>query len=671
MTQTSGLSIFRIEIHPIDIANPNNLSHYRSNTMKKILTLLLLILTTAVMYSQVHLGAKFVPKSTVLKPDTAYFGDIGLRGAWVAPDLDKDGKPEIIVTDYTRTGRVHVFQSAGNDTIEWIWSSPRLDLIAGQPYGAGGSSTPRTIRSGDLDGDGKGEIIFGRAGLTGGGFMIFEWDGVVGSHKFGTIPSAVVPNTVPYGSSFGAKAGLPVEGGLQLTVEHFEVDDVDGDGKQELLIPKNLASTPNDDFLVISASGEWDFENQGFASFQIEGASNLIASTSFGGGAPYAIHPADLNGDGKKEIVCHNWNFADYWVIKATGADTYVIPDTTNSTNGKQYFYMTPAFDHVALFGGIVADLDKDKNDEVYFPLYGGGSPNDGALFVVDYKPGDDVQKADSTHAIKVWSGVSQTTTGAPFSSFTGVVADLDRNGKQEILVGSSYPSNVVAIEYKGTGSIRDSNNYIRKVYYTGESDNYGTIVYSDSLGVKKDTAKTAGSGEGFVSKMTKPADLDGDGKQEIVLPYQAIIDSVTYTWRHWSNDSAKFLVDSTKKLSNPKKWGFRILESDIVGSVNNRDLTVITPNDYQLLQNYPNPFNPTTTISFVLPLAKKVTLRVYDMLGKEVVTLANNQEYTKGTHNLSWNGKDQNGKTVASGAYIAKMSAGNVEKNVKMMLLK
>lgn len=671
MTQTSGLSIFRIEIHPIDIANPINLSHYRSNTMKKILTLLLLILTTAVMYSQVHLGAKFVPKSTVLKPDTAYFGDIGLRGAWVAPDLDKDGKPEIIVTDYTRTGRVHVFQSAGNDTIEWIWSSPRLDLIAGQPYGAGAGSTPRTIRSGDLDGDGKGEIIFGRPGTTGGGFMIFEWDGVTGSHKFGTIPSAVVPQTVPYGSSFGAKAGLPVEGGLQTAVEHFEVDDVDGDGKQELLVPKNLTLTPNDDFLIISASGEWDFENQGFASFQIEGASNLIASTSFGGGAPYAIHPADLDGDGKKEIVCHNWNFADYWVIKATGADTYVIPDTTNSTNGNQYYYMTPAFDHVALFGGIVADLDKDKNDEVYFPLYGGGSANDGALFVVDYKPGDDVLKADSTHAIKVWTGVSQTVAGAPFSSFTGVVADLDRNGKQEILVGSSYPSNVVAIEYKGTGSIRDSNNYIRKVYYAGESDNYGTIVYSDSLGVKKDTAKTAGSGEGFVSKMTKPADLDGDGKQEIVLPYQAIIDSVTYTWRHWNTDSAKFLTDSTKKLSNPKKWGFRILESDVVGSVGNRDYTVITPDDYQLLQNYPNPFNPTTTISFVLPLAKKVTLRVYDMLGKEVVTLVNNQEYTKGTHNLSWNGKDKNGKTVASGAYIAKMSAGNVEKNVKMMMLK
>ncbi|MEW5797406.1 MAG: FG-GAP-like repeat-containing protein [Bacteroidota bacterium] len=636
--------------------------------MKKALTLLVMsALSLTYMIAQVHLGAKFVPKKTTTNPDSAYFGDIGIRGSWVAPDLDNDGKPEILVTDYTKTGRVHAFQAAGNDTLEWIWSSPRLDTVAGLPYGAGGSSTPRTIRHGDMDGDGKGEIIFPR-GSAAGGYLIFEWNGVNGSHNFGTKPSAFVPANVPYGPNFGTLAGTANEGGLQLTVEHFEVMDVDGDGVQELVLPKNLGGSINDDFLVISAVGTWEFEDQGFASFQIEGGTGRIASTYFGGGAPYAIHPADLDGDGKKELVCHNWNFLDYWVIKVTGADTYVIPDTANSANGNQYFQMTSPHDYVALFGGIVADLDKDNNEEVYLPLYSSIVDTlDGSIFVIDYSSGDNVQIANATHGVRVAQGVAQSTTGTPISNFTGVVADLDGNGKQEILIGSSYPSNVVGIEYTG-GSVKDPASYVRKVFYTGESDNYSSITYRDSAGVK-DTLRTIG--EGFVSKMSKPIDIDGDGRIEIILPYQSLNDSMTITWSRYVADSSRFITDSTKKMSNPKKWAFRSLERDAVGSVIGRDVTVITPDDYQLNQNYPNPFNPATTINFVLPLNKKVTAKIYDMLGKEVRTLINNQDYVKGPHNVVWNGRDNNGRQVASGTYIFRMTAGNVEKSMKMMMLK
>lgn len=637
--------------------------------MKRTVTIVFLsLLTAAFAFGQVHLGGKFTPKKTLVKPDSAFFGDIGIRGCWVAPDLDKDGKPEIIVTDYTKSGRVHVFQAVGNDSVEWIWSSPRLDTLAGLPYGTGQSSTPRTVRSGDLDGDGNGEIIFPRAGAA-GGFLVFEWDGVVGSHKFGKLPSAFIPHTVTYASNFGALAGTAVEGGLQLTVEHFEVDDVDGDGVQELLLPKNLAGSLNDDFLAIHAVGTYEYENQGFATFEVEGSTRRMASAKFGGGSPYAIHPADLNGDGKKELVLHNWNYSDYWVMKVTGADTYVMPDTANTVQGNQFFQMTNPLDYVALFGGIVANLDKDNNQEVYFPLYGALSDSlDGALYVVDYNPGDDVQKADATHAVKIATKVSQTSSGLGISNFTGVEADLDRNGKREILIGSAYPTNVTAIEYKGTGSLRDPNSYTRKVYYTGEKDILATVNYRDSIGTK-DTVKVLG--EGFVSKMSKPADLDGDGKAEVVLPYQALTDSIVYTWQHFDINTQAFVDDSSKKVTNPKKWIFRILEADVVGAVNAKDYAVITPDDYQLNQNYPNPFNPSTTINFVLPLNKKVTVKVYDMTGKEVVTLADGMDYAKGSHSIVWNGRDASGKTVASGAYIAKMSAGNVEKSVKMMLLK
>ena len=636
--------------------------------MKKTHTLVLLsLLVVAFAYSQVHVGAKFIPKQTITNPDTAYSNDIGIRGAWVAPDLDQDGKPEIFVTDYTKTGRVHAFQAAGNDTLEWIWSSPRLDLVEGLPYGAGGASTPRTIRHGDMDGDGKGEVIFFRGGV-GGGVLIFEWDGTPGSHKFGTIPSAFIPADVPYGANLGPLAGTPNEGGLQLTVEHFEVMDVDGDGKQELVAPKNLSGATNDDFLVITGVGEWEFENQGFAAFQIEGTSFRTASVKFGGVSPYAVHPMDLDGDGKMELVCHNWNFADYWIMKVTGADTYVTPDTTGTPiNGEQFFYMTPATDHVALFGGIPADLDDDGNGEVYFPLYTDGAETSGSLWIVDYSPSDNVQKADSTHAVNIASAVSQNASGVGVSSFTGVAADLDRNGKTEILVGSSYPSNVVAVEYNGSGSLRDPANYTRKVFYTGEADNYGTITYKDSAGVTKDTVRTGG--EGFVSKMTWPHDIDGDGKLEVILPYQALVDSVTYTWQTWKD--TVYSTDSSIKVSNPKKWGFRSLEADVAGSVGNKDMVVITPDDYLLFQNYPNTINHSNTNSLALKLNKKVTAMNYEILGKEVPTLINGEDFAKGTHNVVWNGRDNNGRQVASGTYIFKMSSGNMEKSMKMMLMK
>ncbi|MFZ4620367.1 MAG: FG-GAP-like repeat-containing protein [Bacteroidota bacterium] len=638
--------------------------------MKKLCTLFLLsLVATVIAFSQAHLGAKYTPRLKMTKPDSAWMTDIGVRGAWMTNDLDQDGKPELLVTDYTKSGRVHAFQAVGNDSIEWIWSSPRLDTVAGIPFGPGSASTPRTIRTGDMDGDGIGEIIFPRGGST-GGFLIFEWDGVKGSHKFGTTPSAFIPANVAYGGNFGSLSGVANEGGLQTTVEQFEVMDVDKDGQQELITPKNLASTANDDYLIIHAVGSWEYENPGLSTFEIEGSTLRQASTRFGGGSPYSIVPADLNGDGKYELVCNNYNFGDYWVIKVTGPDTYELPVNLSDTT-KMFYYQNKekTQDLVALFGTTVADFDKDGNQEVYFPWYYAymGAQAGYSLNVVNYSPGNNVLEADSTHSFSISEGVSLNVDGSTFSSYRASIGDLDRNGKPELLIGSFYPSMLVGIEYQ-SGDVTKAANYTRKVYYKGESNSFQTISYRDSLGVK-DTIGVRD--ESFASKITNPVDFDGDGKIEVVFPMQGIWDSTTVSWSHYNKDSVRFFVDSTKKITNPKKWIFRSVESDIAGSVGSKELTLITPDDYLLNQNYPNPFNPSTTINFVLPLTKKVSIRIYDMLGKEITTLTNNEEFAKGSHTVTWNGRDLNGKAVASGAYIAKMNAGNVEKNIKMMLIK
>ena len=93
-------------------------------------------------------------------------------------------------------------------------------------------------------------------------------------------------------------------------------------------------------------------------------------------------------------------------------------------------------------------------------------------------------------------------------------------------------------------------------------------------------------------------------------------------------------------------------------------------PQSYELSQNYPNPFNPTTAIKYNLPESNYVTLKIYNMLGQEIRTLVSGQA-NAGSYNVVWNGKDNFGHSVSSGAYIYQIVAGNFMQTRKMILLK
>ncbi|MEW5799089.1 MAG: FlgD immunoglobulin-like domain containing protein [Bacteroidota bacterium] len=93
-------------------------------------------------------------------------------------------------------------------------------------------------------------------------------------------------------------------------------------------------------------------------------------------------------------------------------------------------------------------------------------------------------------------------------------------------------------------------------------------------------------------------------------------------------------------------------------------------PETYALQQNYPNPFNPTTTIEYQLPQAGFVELKVYDITGREVVTLMS-QVQNAGSYRVLWNGNDTYGNKVSSGVYLYRLSAGTFTQIKKMMLLK
>ena len=122
-----------------------------------------------------------------------------------------------------------------------------------------------------------------------------------------------------------------------------------------------------------------------------------------------------------------------------------------------------------------------------------------------------------------------------------------------------------------------------------------------------------------------------------------------------------KKLIESTKDL-----WTYSVDPS-------NEDETDIKtlPDKFSLQQNYPNPFNPVTQIRYGLPSETCVSLIIYDILGREILILINNEHKQAGWHTIYWNGNNKNGTAVSSGVYICRLIAGTRVKNVKINILR
>jgi hypothetical protein len=95
-----------------------------------------------------------------------------------------------------------------------------------------------------------------------------------------------------------------------------------------------------------------------------------------------------------------------------------------------------------------------------------------------------------------------------------------------------------------------------------------------------------------------------------------------------------------------------------------------VTPTKFTLSGNYPNPFNPTTTISYSIPQDGNVELIVYNIRGQKVKTLVTGTQ-PAGVYNVTWNGKDDNGKRASSGLYFYKLNSSGKTAVKKMLLLK
>jgi hypothetical protein len=123
--------------------------------------------------------------------------------------------------------------------------------------------------------------------------------------------------------------------------------------------------------------------------------------------------------------------------------------------------------------------------------------------------------------------------------------------------------------------------------------------------------------------------------------------------------------TDNTPKSGT--KFKYRLKQIDLNGKYEftNEIEIEIVPSEFTLFQNYPNPFNPTTKIRYQLPNESKVVIKIYNILGSEVMELVNDKKEA-GVYEVEFNADN-----LSSGTYIYKINADNFVQTKKMILLK
>lgn len=152
--------------------------------------------------------------------------------------------------------------------------------------------------------------------------------------------------------------------------------------------------------------------------------------------------------------------------------------------------------------------------------------------------------------------------------------------------------------------------------------------------------------------------------------------------------------IEGAGNSNSPKEYSFtdeplggskvqyRLKQIDTNGSFEYSSIVTVQmgiPDKYELKQNYPNPFNPTTTISYNIPLLPVpsgggvkgglVTLKIYDILGREVAVLVNEQQ-EPGRYKVEWNAASVH-HPIGSGVYFCRLNAGEYTFLIKMILVK
>ncbi len=321
----------------------------------------------------------------------------------------------------------------------------------------------------------------------------------------------------------------------------------------------------------------------------------------------------DLDGDGDMDVVTANRLGNNLTILKNNGNGTFA-PRTTLETSG----------------GQETACAAADANGDGILDLFVGAYNTNEIILMLGNGLGG------LTFSAKVPAG------GKPWKITIG---DVNGDGNVDVVSSNSFNNNASVVLGNGAGGLSAAVTYptgsfdLSIVLGDIDGDNDLDMVTSNYGGANWTLYENNGSGV-FINQRTLPAlsagscatlhDRDNDGDLDMTG-----IDE---------EDDVIFLFNN----NSPTNAGEKTI-----------------PLETRLHQNYPNPFNPTTVISYQLTTDGFVTLKVFDVLGREVAVLING-EMEPGKHDVTWNAHD-----VAAGVYVYQLKAGEYVESKKLVLIK
>jgi hypothetical protein len=267
-----------------------------------------------------------------------------------------------------------------------------------------------------------------------------------------------------------------------------------------------------------------------------------------------------------------------------------------------------------------------------------------------------------NTNGQDVYKSFTPVTGGSVYLSFLMKVDSVKTGDYFIALSASSAQTNYFSrlhIKSSGAGFLLG----ISKLNEVAGGSKYGTSVFNLNttyLVVVKYEFLTGATTNDQISVFAFASSLPTTepGTQEISTYTNALADAADFgfvTLRQGSSSSAPYLVIDGIRVGT--SWPGTITEMTTVLS--------LVPSATELMQNYPNPFNPTTSIRFALPSAQNAMVKIFDLLGRKIATIAEGI-YSAGIHEVSWNGS-----TLASGTYFYMLETENHREIKRMVLLK